>query len=171
MASAINAGRSMGRVSTHQKLTIQSDRYKATEVQETIMSLVADAGFPENAIFGIRLAVEEALANAIRHGNGGDINKKVEITYAVDPDRVSVTICDEGHGFEPDEVPDPTLDENLEKPCGRGVMLMRAYMTDVTFNKRGNCVTMVKERTCPLPATGDDDEDQDGDSDSATTSV
>ena len=62
-------------------------------------------------------------------------------------DRIQIQITDEGDGFDPNAVPDPTDEENLEIPSGRGLMLMRCYMTSVKFNRKGNCVTMVKVRT------------------------
>jgi serine/threonine-protein kinase RsbW len=73
-----------------------------------------------------------------------DRAKKVRIAYQLFPDRFQVQITDEGTGFDPGDVPDPTAFENLERPCGRGLMLMRHYMTDVAFNQRGNIVTMSK---------------------------
>jgi serine/threonine-protein kinase RsbW len=77
-----------------------------------------------------------------------DRNKKVHVAYHVRPDRFDIKITDEGAGFDPDDVPDPTAVENLERPCGRGLMLMRHYMTQVTFNERGNTVQMSK---APVP--------------------
>ena len=71
-------------------------------------------------------------------------NKKVQIAYCIRPDRFDVLITDQGNGFDPAEVPDPTAIENLERPCGRGLMLMRHYMTEVAFRGRGNCVQMAK---------------------------
>lgn len=123
-------------------------------VQQTVLSEVERFGYDAGCVFAIRLAMEEALSNAIRHGNCGDPAKHVTIEYRVDSQRVEITICDEGCGFEPTAVPDPTLDENLTRPCGRGVLLMRAYMSEVRFNKAGNCVTLVKlrgHRPCCAP--------------------
>jgi serine/threonine-protein kinase RsbW len=142
----------MDRVVKQRRIVIPSDRKKAAEVQSALMADVAAMGFSDHACFGVRLALEEALTNAIRHGNHGDPAKNVTVSYQLDVDTITITICDEGHGFSPAQVPDPTLDENLDKPCGRGVMLMKAYMSEVIYNQRGNCVTMVKHRSCPLPS-------------------
>jgi serine/threonine-protein kinase RsbW len=68
----------------------------------------------------------------------------VQITYQLLPDSFEVHISDEGPGFDPADVPDPTAVENLERPCGRGLMLMRYYMNEVSFNERGNAVSMRK---------------------------
>lgn len=126
------------------KIVIASDLAAANEVQETILTEVARLGYSEAATFAIRLAMEEGLVNAIKHGNGYDPAKNVEIVYDVDPRRVSISIADQGRGFNPNAVPDPTADENLERPCGRGVMLMRAYMDEVAYNENGTRVMMVK---------------------------
>lgn len=136
------------------KLSIPSTLAEAARVHDLIVADVRAAAFTDSACFALRLALDEALSNAVHHGNGDDNSKKIHVQYSIDDKAVSVTVCDEGPGFDPDHVPDPTLDENLECPHGRGVMLMRAYMTHVSFNPRGNCVTLVKERTCRLPERG-----------------
>ena len=75
-----------------------------------------------------------------------DRSKTVRVAYFIDPNRFEIDITDEGCGFDPCDVPDPTAVENLERPCGRGLMLMRHYMTEVQFTGRGNCVSMKKLR-------------------------
>lgn len=107
-------------------------------------------GYTESSKFAVRLAIEEGLANAFRHGHKGlPATSGVHVTFNVTPDQLRVTIQDSGPGFDPHVVPDPTLDENLELPSGRGLMLMRAYMTSVTFNSKGNQVTMVYKKPAP----------------------
>jgi len=123
---------------------IPSVMTEGVKLVEAVMRDVEDRGFDETARFAIRLALDEAIANAIRHGNESNPAKMVQVEYKVGSDSFRISICDDGLGFKPDDVPDPTLDENLERPCGRGVMLMRAYMDDIAYNARGNCVTMVK---------------------------
>lgn len=133
------------------KLSIPSKLGEAIKVVHALMKEVEACGYSDAARFAIQLALDEALANAIRHGNGNDPTKTVSIEYSVDKDAFDISICDEGPGFNPENVPDPTRDENLERPCGRGVMLIKAYMTEVHYNRRGNCLRMVKRRDCPLP--------------------
>jgi len=133
------------------KLVIPSSLSEGVDLVEQIVDKASTMGFSEGGCFAIRLSLDEALANAIRHGSGNDPTKNVTIEYSIDDESLQITICDPGPGFVPDSVPDPTLDENLERPCGRGVMLMRAYMTEVTFNDVGNCVTMVKRKDCTKP--------------------
>ena len=94
----------------------------------------------------MRLALEEALVNAIKHGNGLDPNKEVSVLCQISQDKVRVVIEDQGAGFRPQDVPDPTEDENLEKPGGRGIMLMRAFLSVVEYNERGNRVILEKHR-------------------------
>ncbi len=117
---------------------------RVREAENAIVALMESQGYGEDDVFAIKLAMEEALVNAIRHGNSNDATKFVTLQYFVGEDRIIVSIADEGPGFRPEEVPDPTLDENLEKPHGRGLMLMRAYMTDVRFNERGNEIWMMR---------------------------
>jgi serine/threonine-protein kinase RsbW len=73
-----------------------------------------------------------------------DRSKQVRITYSVHAERFDIHIVDEGTGFNPVDVPDPTAPENLERPCGRGLMLMRHYMSEVYFSPAGNSVRMCK---------------------------
>jgi serine/threonine-protein kinase RsbW len=132
-------------------LVIPSAISEVLRVQEMVIADARREGFNDRAQFALRLALDEALCNAIRHGNKSDVNKKVTIEYDFTPEAVTISIEDEGPGFSPDKVPDPTLEENLEKLGGRGVLLMRAYMTRVEYNARGNRVTLVKGRHCKLP--------------------
>ena len=125
-------------------LVIPSDLGEARRVQDEIERALQQVRFNEHDIFAIKLALEEALVNAIKHGNQMDRAKKVRIRYHVLSDRFECSISDEGPGFDPGEVPDPTAPENLERPCGRGLMLMRHYMSEVRYNDRGNAVTMSK---------------------------
>ena len=123
----------------------------APSVVRDILSALAEHGYHENACFAVHLALDEAITNAIRHGNCCDPDKTVRIDLRICDQRVVIDIEDQGPGFDPEALPDPTVGENLEKPHGRGVMLMRAYMTEVSYNARGNRVTLVKERNCTLP--------------------
>jgi serine/threonine-protein kinase RsbW len=127
-------------------LCIPSDMIEARCVQQAIEQALQSHRYSERDLFSIKLALEEAIVNAIKHGNQLDRSKKVRIAYHVDADRFDCLIVDEGPGFDPDEVPDPTAAENLERPCGRGLMLMRHYMTAVHYNDRGNAVSMSKLR-------------------------
>lgn len=125
---------------------IHSDTAEGQQIQSDILSLAQVCEFSEPELFAIRLALEEALVNAIKHGNGSDPTKQVTIEYKIDPEQVRIRIEDEGPGFDPANVPDPTDPEFLERPSGRGLMLMRHYMSHVEFSQRGNCVEMFKRK-------------------------
>lgn len=138
----------MAEVASHYSVdrSIPSDAAEARRIQEEIERELRVKSFGDREIFCIKLALEEALVNAIKHGNQMNRAKKVRIAYHVGADRFDALIADEGPGFDPNDVPDPTAVENLERPCGRGVMLMRHYMSAVNFNDRGNMVAMSKLR-------------------------
>jgi len=138
---------------TQFKMVIPSRLTELPAVQQRVLKAARDHGFPKEPLFAIRLALEEALSNAIRHGNKDNPKLHVTINCTVDDEMATIKICDQGKGFKPDGLPDPTAKENLAQPHGRGVMLIQAYMTNVHFNKTGNCVTLIKHRDCRKPNT------------------
>ena len=123
---------------------IPSDTTAGKQVVDELLEQLKRHDWVEHDIFGVHLAVEEALVNAIKHGNQHDRDKSVSISYKMSPNRLRIQITDEGNGFNPDDVPDPTDEENLECPSGRGLMLMRSFMSRVEYNEVGNSVTMEK---------------------------
>jgi len=131
--------------------TIPSTNAAAAQVQQQIVDAIQNFGYKREAVFAVRLALDEALVNAVKHGNRGDESKKVKIEFNINDERLVVAIADEGKGFVPEQLPDPTAEENLSRPNGRGVMLMRAYMTDVQFNDAGNQVILTKRSDCERP--------------------
>jgi len=128
-----------------QEIVIPSTPRARQEAEAEIMGAVSKLGFPEEARFSIKLAMEEAVTNAIKHGNRFDKDKKVFIRYLCNHKAFTVSVRDEGKGFDPAKVPDPTAPENLTLPYGRGLMLMNSYMDRVEFSPKGNEVTLVKE--------------------------
>jgi serine/threonine-protein kinase RsbW len=131
--------------------------YSAREVVpivERIASAMADLGYREQDIFGTRLVLEEAIVNGLKHGNRFDPSKRVTVRFSIDVDHVLVQVEDEGPGFDPLAVPDPTDLENLERPSGRGIFLIKCYSSWVRYNDRGNCVTLCKRPSVPLRITG-----------------
>src|SRR5262245_10813756 len=127
------------------ELMVRSDLVAAKKPEEVILADVQQHGYSEEDVFAIKLALEEAMTNAVRHGNRFDASKNVRVRYAVSKRRILIMVQDEGPGFRIDDVPDPTQPENLERPNGRGIMLIRAYMTRVEFVGAGNEVCMIKE--------------------------
>ena len=130
-------------------LSVASDLAEVRRLQDQIELAMQANRFGEGDQFAVKLAVEEALVNAIKHGNQMDPAKRVRVQYAVDDEKFSIHITDEGDGFNPEELPDPTEDWNIEKPCGRGVLLIKSFMTSVDFIGRGNEVVMSKLKSPP----------------------
>ncbi|HEX3184906.1 MAG TPA: ATP-binding protein [Pyrinomonadaceae bacterium] len=119
----------------------------------TAAALVAEflsrSGITEDAAFGIDMAVREAVTNAVVHGNRKDENKTVDVTLKSSPDAVEISVHDQGAGFNPEDVPDPTAEENILKASGRGIFFMRSFMDEVNWLIRpggGTTVRMLKRR-------------------------
>jgi len=137
--------------------TCQKDIASAVEAGRDVLQELLDqlkqAGWSERDVFGVHLSVEEALVNAIRHGNQTDPDKVVHFECRVSSELLWIQISDEGAGFDPADVPDPTDPEQLESPSGRGIMLMRNFMSRVDYSNGGTTVTMEKQAT---PASEDE---------------
>lgn len=104
-------------------------------------------GFSRKDVFAVKLALEEAAVNAFRHGTRGDPGKPVRVNYLVTPAEVFVEVADDGPGFDPERVPDPLAVGTVSRITGRGLFLMRAYMSGVSFNRQGNRVTLWRRRS------------------------
>ena len=131
---------------TFQVCVISSDPEETRIPKKRILAELKRCSFPEDATFAIRLALEEALCNALKHGNLSDSTKPITVRYAITTNKAVIIVRDEGGGFEPGDVPDPTDPDRLPLPCGRGIMLMRAYMDEVHYRDNGREVCFVKCR-------------------------
>jgi serine/threonine-protein kinase RsbW len=98
---------------------------------------------PRRVAFNLRTALAEALANAILYGNGQDPSKRVRVRVETAPDAVRMHVSDEGAGFDPNALPDPTQPENLEREDGRGLFVMQHLVDQVTFNADGNAICLI----------------------------
>ena len=136
----------VSKVILEKSVTVDNTVAAVAAVCRRILDLVRDNGFSRDDIFAVHLSLEEALINAIKHGNHFDPARKVRVSADVGAEQTTITVCDEGAGFDPSVVPDPTADENLEKPSGRGIMLIRAYMDEVEYIDRGQTVRMLKRK-------------------------
>jgi serine/threonine-protein kinase RsbW len=129
---------------------IENDRGSIQAVADRIVTAAASAGYSEASRFAVRLAVEEAIVNAFRHGHRAlEKDAPVLVEFEVSPAVIRVAVQDRGPGFSPDEVPDPTAPENITKTSGRGLLLIRAYMSEVTHNLAGNRIEMRYRRPDP----------------------
>jgi len=128
------------------EIVVQNDLAAAKEPERIILAEVEQYGYCENATFAVKLALEEAMTNAFRHGNKSDPSKQIIIRYRVTDERVEIEVCDQGEGFTPDAIPDPTLPEYIDRPHGRGIMLMRAYLDKVEYCEGGNSVRLVMKK-------------------------
>jgi serine/threonine-protein kinase RsbW len=109
---------------------------------DAVLGAARRAGYTERELFGLRMALEEAVVNSLKHAHNYDPSKKVRVRCRVDAAEVLAEVEDEGPGFCPAGVADPLAEANLARDCGRGLMLMRHYMSEVCYNAAGNCVTM-----------------------------
>lgn len=131
-------------------LSLVNTREDIERAENALMGALTRFGYADAARFAVRLAMEEGLVNAFRHGHKNlPATTPVRFEFTVSAASVTLDIEDQGPGFDPTKVKDPTLDENLEIPTGRGLLLMRAYMASVDYLGRGNRVRMVFK---PKPA-------------------
>ncbi|HOC42926.1 MAG TPA: ATP-binding protein [Thermoanaerobaculales bacterium] len=127
---------------------ILASRFENIEVAERALhDLCATAGCDGDQLYWVVTALREALANAVRHGNHLLPERKVHVDLSVDAEAVTIRVEDEGEGFDPSQIPDPTVPENLLRPSGRGIFYMQQFMNRVQFSRApggGTSVLMVK---------------------------
>jgi serine/threonine-protein kinase RsbW len=104
-------------------------------------------GYPRQDAFAVRRALEEAVVNAIKHGHRARPEQRVRVSYLVADEWLLLEVEDRGPGFDLSVVPDPLADEHPDEPSGRGLLLIRHYMSWVRFFGRGNIVTMCRKRS------------------------
>ncbi len=126
-------------------LRVPTDLQIVEEAVDLVARHCLAAGVPPQAArFKLRVALSEALANAIVYGNRMDPHKQVDVKVFVAAEVVAVHVCDEGEGFDTSKIPDPTVPDAVERADGRGLYLIHQLVDEVTFNDRGNsiCMTM-----------------------------
>ena len=126
----------------NKKFKIESNIDNLRIVEKAIDELLGDLGLAREAYGKIMVSTLEAVNNAIVHGNKGIESKNVMITLEIVETEFIVIIEDEGDGFVPEKIPDPTKPENIENIRGRGVFLMKQLADSISFNDRGNMVIM-----------------------------
>ena len=139
---------------------LPSERGSSRIVLDELLAQLGRFGWEQSDIFGVHLAAEEAIVNAILHGNQLDPGKMVRVSCEVSSRQVQLRVTDEGPGFKPETVPDCTREDRLDMPGGRGLLLMRSFMTTIEYNDRGNSVLLEKDLDAPPPSPCDDGVDE-----------
>jgi len=112
--------------------------------ERLVLEVAEAAGFPEEELHKIGMAVRESVVNAVVHGNRYNAHKKVHLLVAKAPDHITVTVTDEGNGFDMSSVPDPLAEENLLHQSGRGILLIRAFVDEFEMRRLAPAGTEVK---------------------------
>ncbi len=118
---------------SYQKI-VKSNTLLIPEVNDFIFDILSALSLDKELLNNLNLAISEALSNAMVHGNKLDPNKNVVITLDVFDSKIELSIKDSGHGFKPEEVPDPTKPENILRDSGRGIFIMQSFVDDMYYN-------------------------------------
>jgi serine/threonine-protein kinase RsbW len=127
-------------------LKLDSTLDSVNEVERKASELATQSGLDEDEVQRVEMAVREAAVNAVYHGNAYDPNKKMTFAMERTPESLIITVADEGKGLEESQIPDPLAPENLLKPSGRGIFLIRSFMDEVRIRKLqpGTEITLIK---------------------------
>ena len=126
--------------------SIPSDTAAGRRVLGEVLEQLEALNWSRREVFAVHLAMEEALVNAIIHGNKLDVERKIRVACDLTAESIRIEIADEGDGFDPSTVPDPRKPDRLDTPSGRGVMLMKEFMTRVEFCDMGSRIVLEKDR-------------------------
>ena len=129
--------------------TLESSLASVNKVEQTAEDFAERAGFDEDTVPNIAMAVREAAVNAVLHGNAYDPEKHIVASFEATADSLIIRISDQGSGLNPDNLPDPLAPENILRGSGRGIFLIRAFMDEVNFRQLhpGTELTLIKHRT------------------------
>jgi serine/threonine-protein kinase RsbW len=120
---------------------------EGARVVRAVVAALRAAGFSKDDVFAVRLTLDEALVNAVKHGHHGDPTKRARVRWQIRGEGVLLVVRDQGPGFNPRRVPDPCAGQGLGRDSGRGLLLMRTYMTRVHHNRRGNAVLLYRKHS------------------------
>jgi len=140
--------------STHISMTLSSSLESVDKLEKAAEEFAGRAGFDEEIVPHVAMAVREAAINAVLHGNSYNSAKQITASFEANPTELIVRISDEGSGFDPDSLPDPLAQENILRGSGRGIFLIRAFMDEVHFRQLhpGTELTLIKHRAPAQPA-------------------
>lgn len=128
-------------------LSVTNDQTSIERAEAAILGALGRQHYPKASVFAIKLSLHEAMSNGFRHGHKGlAAATPIEVEYRIGHQEVELSVRDQGPGFRPEDVPDPTLEENLERGSGRGLLLIRAYMSSAEYLGAGNHLRMVYRR-------------------------
>jgi serine/threonine-protein kinase RsbW len=129
--------------------TLDSSLDSVNKIEQTGEQFATKAGFDEDTVSGIAMAVREAAVNAVLHGNSYDTSKHVVASFETTLDSLIIRISDQGPGLDPEKIPDPLAPENILRGSGRGIFLIKAFMDEVNFRQLhpGTELTLIKHRT------------------------
>ena len=135
--------------------TLDSSLESVDKVEQTAEQFATRAGFDEDTVSHIAMAVREAAVNAVLHGNSYDKMKHITASFETTTDSLIIRIADQGSGLDPDTIPDPLAPENILRGSGRGIFLIRAFMDEVNFRQLhpGTELTLIKHRIPAQPGT------------------
>ena len=129
------------------EIVLDSTLESADRAEEIAVGAARRAGFGDDDLLKIGMAVRESMVNAVVHGNRYNANKKVHFSVGITPERITIRIADEGQGFDSGRVPDPVAPENIMRTSGRGIFLIRSFMDEFQIrpaDPSGTEVTLVK---------------------------
>lgn len=134
-------------------LTLGSTLESVDTVEQTAQEFAVRAGFDEDTVPNIAMAVREAAVNAVLHGNAYNPGKQITASFETNSDSLIVRIADQGSGLDPDNIPDPLAPENILRGSGRGIFLIKAFMDEVHFRQLhpGTELTLIKHRVPAQP--------------------
>jgi len=151
-----NAGKDLADSTTSRaSYTLDSSLDSVNKIEQTAEVSAQRAGFDEDTVSHVAMAVREAAVNAVLHGNSYDPNKHITASFETTRESLIVRITDQGPGLNPDTLPDPLAPENILRGSGRGIFLIRAFMDEVHFRQLhpGTELTLIKYRTPAQPGT------------------
>ncbi len=133
--------------------TLESTLESVNKVEHAAEEFAVRAGFDEEAVPNIAMAVREAAVNAVIHGNSYDRSKHITVSFEATASAMIVHVADEGPGLDPETLPDPLAPENILRGSGRGIFLIRAFMDEVHFRQLqpGTDIILTKQRTSAAP--------------------
>lgn len=128
-------------------ITVVNDPVEIERAEDRVVEALTRLKYPRASVFAVRLSLHEAMSNGFRHGHRSlPPNTPISLRFDASDSCVEIIVEDQGPGFDPNAIPDPTLEENLERGSGRGLLLIRAYMTSAEYNTKGNRLQMTYRR-------------------------